>query len=85
VVEHDLRYEVPLAETGTCDEPIHHTIYSYLGAKIIDPGHSDNSNLMGRILATDIAARMPPLGRSVVDPVGAEVVRRWIARMPACE
>lgn len=79
----DLRYDTPFAASRTCNEPIRQVIYRDLGEVLIDPGQPETSNLLQRMLDT-LAARMPPTGQSVTDPLGAELVRAWIAGLDGC-
>lgn len=53
----------------------------------IVPGDPDNSILVFRVETTEVGAMMPLLGRSLQDPYGATLVRRWIAAMDpvSCE
>mgnify|MGYP000914059099 CR=1 FL=1 len=52
------------------------------GSPLVAPGNPGNSILLARINATDGDLRMPPVGRSRVDPVGAAVIQAWIAAGP---
>ncbi len=47
----------------------------------IVPGDPDNSILVFRVETTEVGAMMPLLGRSLQDPYGAALVRRWVASM----
>ena len=47
------------------------------------PGQPDQSILLHRMLSTEPGVAMPELGKSTVDEDGTEVVRKWIADMPA--
>lgn len=53
----------------------------------IVPGDPDQSILVYRVETTEVGAMMPLLGRSLRDPYGATLVRRWIAGMEpmSCE
>lgn len=79
----DLRYDVPFAGSNTCGEPIHLVVYESLGKLVIDPGHPERSNLLQR-MRDQGPATMPPTGKSLVDPLGTEVVRAWIAKLRNC-
>lgn len=48
----------------------------------IVPGHPDQSILLQRMLSTEPGVAMPELGKSTVDPEGAEAVERWIDTLP---
>lgn len=47
----------------------------------IVPGAPEDSILLYRMMSTDPGVMMPELGRSLVDPVGIEVIAAWIAEM----
>jgi uncharacterized repeat protein (TIGR03806 family) len=83
LIDIDFRYEVALADTKTCGVPISHTIHRRDGEYVLDPGNPENSNAYGRMTGSGIS-KMPPLGRSITDPLGAELVRDWIAGMTTC-
>lgn len=53
----------------------------------IVPGDPDQSILVFRVETTEVGAMMPLLGRSLQDPYGATLVRRWVAAMDpvSCE
>jgi hypothetical protein len=51
----------------------------------IVPGSPDESILQFRITTTDKGAMMPLLGRSLVHTRGTELIRAWIAAMPATD
>lgn len=77
----DLRFETRFGDTGTCEEPI---MYGDLMDHVrIRPGHEEDSGLYLRMTAEGLD-RMPPVGATVADPLGEELVRRWIRSIPAC-
>lgn len=49
----------------------------------IVPGDPNNSILHFRVVTEQVGAMMPLLGRSVTHTEGAELIRAWIAAMPA--
>ena len=53
----------------------------------IVPGNPDESILVFRSETLDVGAIMPLIGRSLRHEDGVELLRRWIAEMPAddCE
>ncbi len=51
------------------------------GSRLIAPGLPDASAVVHRMLSRRPATQMPPIGSSIVDTAGAELVRRWIARL----
>jgi uncharacterized repeat protein (TIGR03806 family) len=73
---------VPLASRGLVNTPHHnYPMARALGlvtAPLIAPGNPDRSLLLARIKSTDPDLRMPPLGRSLVDPDGAALIEQWI-------
>jgi uncharacterized repeat protein (TIGR03806 family) len=79
----DLRYQIPLAETGTCAVPPE---FGYLGiddALLVMPGDPTRSILSVRMQALDVH-RMPPLATHIVDDVGSGVIRDWIDSLASC-
>ncbi|HTN53074.1 MAG TPA: SO2930 family diheme c-type cytochrome [Anaeromyxobacter sp.] len=72
-------------QLGTCKPPV--SAGPGAGSLLFDlvPGAPDRSILVHRISvdASDPAAIMPPVGRSVVEVEGVQLVRDWIAGMPA--
>jgi uncharacterized repeat protein (TIGR03806 family) len=51
----------------------------------IVPGMPDKSIIMFRITSVDPGIMMPELGKRLIHEEGAELVRQWIASMPASE
>jgi hypothetical protein len=49
----------------------------------IVPGDPDNSILLCRINSATPGEMMAPLGRSLVDENGYDVIRQWITDLPA--
>ena len=79
----DFRFEASLADTRTCGLTPRFVIAQIPDGKIIDPGHADNSELFFRLSRRD-ANQMPPIATLVADPVGVDVLRRWIDSLNAC-
>jgi len=79
----DLRNEVPFAETGTCDVPTRYLNPPGTSETRLLPGAAERSAIWQRMTLGDLG-QMPPIGASVWDPVGAEVVREWIDGMGEC-
>ncbi|MBT8451983.1 MAG: hypothetical protein KJO40_08475 [Deltaproteobacteria bacterium] len=77
----DLRYEVPLHESGLC-EPMRY-FPAWAGMPRVAPGNPAGSGVVQRFILED-AQRMPSIGTSVVDPFGAALLRDWIAGLPSC-
>ncbi len=77
----DLRFDVPLAETGLC-EPL--VFGRYAGTLRIDPGFPSDSGIILRV-EDEGFARMPPIGLSIADREGIAVVRSYIESLEACE
>lgn len=80
---------VALADRGLVGAPHHnYPTANALGlgaAPLVAPGDPDGSFLLARMKSTDPDLRMPPLGRSVVDPEGVLLVERWIRSLPASD
>ena len=62
-------------------KPLHDT-FGIPDAKLIVPGHPEKSVLLERV-ARRGQGQMPPLASSVVDREAVELLREWIAKMPA--
>lgn len=77
----DLRASTPLAETRLCGETTDY--YGLFGPDRIEPGFPEESGLYRRLTAEGLE-RMPPVGVSVLDPTGEEVIRRWITSLARC-
>jgi uncharacterized repeat protein (TIGR03806 family) len=70
-----------LKETQMLDVRPLHAAFGVEEARIIAPGRPERSMLLVRLEKQD-RGRMPPIAVSLPDPVGIDVVRRWIAAMP---
>lgn len=79
----DLRYETPLAMTNACGLLPKFAIAQIPDAKIIDPGNSAHSELFFRLALRD-QNQMPPIATLITDPVGIDVVGRYIDSLTAC-
>ncbi|MFO0664010.1 MAG: PQQ-dependent sugar dehydrogenase [Polyangiaceae bacterium] len=71
---------------GLVNKPHHnYPMASGLGlpnAPLVSPGNPNNSILLARMKSVDADLRMPPLGRTRVDPVGVSVIEAWITQLP---
>jgi uncharacterized repeat protein (TIGR03806 family) len=76
----DLRFDVPMSETHTCD--VAPEFGDLLGedSRLIRPGRPEASVLLHRVSVTGDDA-MPPLGRARVDLTGVALLTEWIAAM----
>lgn len=79
----DLRYERTLAETNTCDEVPTSGALGLPNARIIYPGNAGWSVLVERADRRDVHG-MPPLGSSIVDDAGVQLLTSWINAMGGC-
>lgn len=79
----DLRFETPFAQTGLCDVAPGQDDLGIEDARLIAPGAPDRSVLLRRMQTLD-AHRMPPIGSTVVDAAGVDLIRRWIEQINAC-
>ena len=77
----DLRYQVALEDSGLCD-PMR-AFPQWAGMARVAPGDPDGSGLLQRFLL-DTVLRMPSTATSVVDPLGASLLRDWISRIETC-
>jgi uncharacterized repeat protein (TIGR03806 family) len=85
-VDMDLRYTLPvtIASTRTCDVAPQAGDLGIANARLIAPGSPSRSILLQRILRRD-AHGMPPVGSTLADPAGAELLSTWISQTQACE
>jgi hypothetical protein len=80
----DFRYETPLAEVNACGVTPQIALGALPNSKIIDPGHSDNSEMFYRLSHRE-AVQMPPIATMIVDPTGVDAVQKWIdTTLTAC-
>lgn len=57
--------------------------YRMAGAQaLVAPGHPEQSTVALRMKTRNPMARMPPLGTSVPDPLGIELIEKWIRDLP---
>ncbi len=75
----DLRSATPLAQSGLIDGAVANSLGD-AAMRLVSPDHPEHSAIAVRIELTG-ANRMPALGRSEADPLGASVVREWIHRL----
>jgi len=78
----DLRYGTPLADQSLCLEPRRY-YGAELGDFLVEPGNPERSAVLLRIRRTDLL-RMPPIGVSVTDPFGEQLLSEWIASIERC-
>lgn len=81
----DLRYTLPLtmASTNACDMPPQAGDLGIANARLIAPGSPSRSILLQRILRRD-AHGMPPVGSTIADPAGAQLLSSWISGLQTC-
>lgn len=80
----DLRYTTALAATNTCNAtPRLGDLGIGSSARLISPGHPDDSILVDRMNRRDAHA-MPPVGSTRIDEAGVELLRQWIAALEGC-
>lgn len=78
----DLRFDTPLATTGACAPPTRGA-FGVSDARILAPGAPERSILLRRLTTTE-AYRMPPLGRTTIDPTGVALLDAWTRSLAAC-
>jgi uncharacterized repeat protein (TIGR03806 family) len=79
----DLRFQVALNATNTCNVVPQAGDLGVAGARIILPGDPDRSVLVLRTERRD-AAGMPPLASHLVDAQGVQLLRSWISQLGGC-
>ncbi|MEM9864773.1 MAG: PQQ-dependent sugar dehydrogenase [Myxococcota bacterium] len=85
----DLRFEVPLLETGICDVAPNRGTLGRRGPdaealRIVAPGVPEQSVLSLRMRDRGVN-QMPPIATTIVDEEAVAVVDAWIASLGACE
>ena len=81
----DLRAETAFAATNLCDALPQAGDLGVPNARIVAPGHPEQSVLWLRdALRGEGTLQMPPLATLVADPLGAGVVEDWIASLTGC-
>lgn len=79
----DFRFTRTFKETNTCNVMPDNGDLGITGARLIVPGAPLQSLVSRRVHALD-AARMPPLGSSLVDTAGAALIDQWITSLTSC-
>ncbi len=80
----DLRYVVPLLQTGIFyRQPVRGGL-GIPGAYLLSPGSSEQSVIAARMGTTVPNWRMPAIGTSELDPLGIKVVNAWIDAFAPC-
>jgi uncharacterized repeat protein (TIGR03806 family) len=79
----DLRAEVPFAAMNVCDAPPQLGDLGIAGARIVRPGHPEDSVLWLRA-AMRGSDQMPPLGTLIPDPLGDHALSAWIGGLAGC-
>ncbi len=77
----DLRYEVPIEKTATIRRPLSEgpsTIRRKPFQHIVTPENKELSFLWARMMSTAAKHRMPPVGSTRPDSLGARIVGAWI-------
>lgn len=76
-----IQYFHSLYETKIYDERPLHAAFELHDPRIVAPGHPERSTMAYRV-AVNGRGRMPPVAVSIVDPLGAELIKQWIASLP---
>jgi len=80
--EFKLLSTIPLKNLGIVNTPPAHGSFGIKGARLLVPGHPEQSIIYHRMNLTGLG-RMPHIGSRVVDEQGRKVVRDWIKQLPA--
>lgn len=80
----DLRWGVPLGETGACDVAPSAGDLGIDDARVIAPGDPARSVLIARIEDSG-AAKMPPVGVNTLDAEGLALISAWVEGLTGCE
>ncbi|MEM9172891.1 MAG: PQQ-dependent sugar dehydrogenase [Pseudomonadota bacterium] len=79
----DLRYSTPLMATNGCDVRPTGSDLGLTNARLIAPGDASRSTLWERLRRRDTHA-MPPVGSTVVDANGVDLIGQWIDSLTTC-
>ncbi|WP_405230041.1 hypothetical protein [Lentisalinibacter sediminis] len=79
----DLRYSAPLDQTNTCGVVALQGDLAISDARIIAPGDASQSILAVRTNRRDVYG-MPPLGSSLVDTAGVQLLTEWVNSISVC-
>lgn len=79
----DFRYKTPFSEMNLCNVVPATTDFDLENARLIVPGDLEKSILWRRFYILDYR-KMPPLGKDLIDPLGADILKRWIESLKAC-
>jgi uncharacterized repeat protein (TIGR03806 family) len=80
--EFKLLSTLPLKDLGIVNTPPAHGSFDVKDARLLVPGHPEQSIIYHRMNLTGLG-RMPHIGSRVVDELGRKVVRDWIKQLPA--
>jgi hypothetical protein len=78
----DLEFATPRDKTRIFDVAPQHDTFGVNGARLIAPGHADQS-IIPRRMALLGNGQMPPLARNVVDEQAVQLIREWIKAGPS--
>lgn len=79
----DLRHATSFAATNTCDVMPTSGMLGIPNARIVTPGNAATSLLVERATRRDVHG-MPPLGSSLIDSAGVQLLTDWITALPGC-
>ncbi len=77
----DLRYNIPLAQTGVLEELPKHQRFDIDAAKLVASGQPDRSVLLKRMSIRG-NGQMPQLATEVIDQEAVALIRQWISSLP---
>ena len=78
--EFKLLSTIPVKDMGIVNVPAAHGTFKIDGAKLLVPGHPEQSILLERMKMTSLG-RMPHIGSRVVDEQAVQIVHDWIKWM----
>ena len=77
----DARYETPLTRAGILGGMVQNNL-GLQDARIVVPGHPENSVMLHRMSHAGTPDAMPPLGKSIVDEHAVGLLNEWILHLP---
>lgn len=79
----DARFDTAFPDKGLCDAAPITSITELANERYLNPGDHQSSSIWARINKHD-HSQMPPLGSTLADPQGAELVASWVDALADC-
>src|SRR5262249_3507056 len=79
--EFQMLFTLPLEKTGTIDVPPAHGNFGVANARLLVPGHPEQSMILQRMSRLGLG-RMPHVASNVVDQQAVRLIEDWIRQLP---